>query len=86
MTENKKGISIHFVPDAGDSLIWALSHLTLLTVNVEVSNDGYPHERVVISKATDDGMIVMETDESGDPIRNATWLIPYEVIQSITIL
>jgi hypothetical protein len=78
--------SIRFNDEAIDTYIWALNKLALMTVDIDVTNDGYPHERVVIKRAEEDGLVICESDETGKPISNATWMIPYEVIQSITIL
>jgi hypothetical protein len=81
-------MTIKFNPDAIDSYIWTLNKLALMTVDIEVNNEVYPipHQRVVISKATDDGLIIWEGDETGKPVKSATWMIPYEAIQSITVL
>ena len=81
-------MTIKFNPNAIDSYIWTLNKLSLMTVDIEVSTEVYPipHERVVIRKATEDGLIIWEGDETGKPVKGATWMIPYASINSITIL
>jgi hypothetical protein len=80
-------MTIKFNPNAVDSYIWTLNKLSLMTVDIEII-DIYPipHKRVVIRKATEDGLIIWEGDETGKAVKGATWMIPYDNIASITIL
>ena len=81
-------MTIKFNKDAIDTYIWTLNKLALMTVDIEVINDVYPipHERVVIRKADDDGLIIWEGDETGKPVKGATWIISYANIASVTVL
>lgn len=53
----------------------ALTALADWTVRGDFANDGYPSDCVIV-KADEDGLTICESDESGAPIRNATWLGP----------
>lgn len=77
---------LQFNDDALDTYIWALNKMHLYTVNIDVNNDGYPHEKVVIIEAKEDVLMVCETDDDTLPIMNSTWEIPYEAIRSITVI
>ena len=47
---------------------------------------GLPSERVVVLLADDEGIAVCETTDDGAPIRNGTWHIGYDEIDTLTIL
>lgn len=79
-------MEIHFNDDAVDSYIWTLNKLTLMTANIDVTNDAYPHESVVIKSVNDDGITVWEAGPDGAPIKNATWVIPHQVVNSVTVI
>lgn len=78
---------IEFADDAGDAAARGISAFAEFVVDLELTNQGYPHKRVLIVRVDEDGdVVVCETDDDGVPIRNSTWAIPLEVIKKVTVL
>lgn len=76
--------SIHFAPEAHDSLLTVANGLIGFTV--EVTNGDFP---VVILGAYDDGLHVVAADDNGRPMRpeDANPAIePWDDIDRITVL
>jgi hypothetical protein len=63
-----------------------LNDLRDWTVDIDRTNDGYPARGVVKEADEMDGLTVYEADETGGPIRNSTYCIPWEALRGITIL
>lgn len=76
---------IKFDDDAVDSMIRVLNGISLFTIQGEWTNDGFPSDCSIV-KADDEGVTICEVDDTGSPIINATWLVGYDEIISITIL
>lgn len=76
---------IKFGDDAVDSMVHMLNALSGWTIKGEWTNDGFPSE-CAIYVANDEGLTITEIDDSGRPIINATWLVGYDEIISITVL
>jgi hypothetical protein len=63
----------------------ALAALREWAVEGDFTNDGYPSDCVILAAGTD-GVTICESDESGSPIRNSTWLVPWDEIRRITVI
>jgi hypothetical protein len=62
----------------------ALNALAGWTIRGDFSSAGYPAD-AVICDASEDGLKVFEADETGAPVTNATWVVPWECVDGITV-
>lgn len=86
MSETDPRLDIRFVASESSSVISeALRALIGFTVDLDVSNDGYPSENVHVLRVDADGdLVICETDR-GIPIEAATWAVPQSVIRSVKV-
>lgn len=76
---------LDFQTESPVALVMALRALVDWAIEGDFTNDGYPSDCAILN-ADDDGLTICEYDDSGVPIRNATWLVPWDEIRRITVL
>jgi hypothetical protein len=87
--------TIEFASGAWEAAARGIAAYAEFIVDLDLTNDGYPHAQVMILRVEDDGDVVVCETEGDDsapiatprtPIRNSTWAIPLEVIKKVTVL
>lgn len=81
-----EGMQIEFNLADTDAPLRSLAGYTVdITLSPE-GDTGYPTQSVSIVRIDEDGdVVVCETDD-GEPISNATWAIPSNYVQKVTVL
>jgi len=70
----------------GDTLNTVLSMMKGYTVDMPAAKDYVGTTTVVLVSANPNGVLVNEADNTGAPIKNATWLIPWDEIKEIIVV
>lgn len=76
---------LDFQTDSPLATSLALAALADWAIEADFTNDGYPSDCVIVTAGTV-GITICESDESGYPIRNATWLVPWDEVRRITVI
>lgn len=78
--------TIKFNDEAHAILVQALLALLDTTIVGEFTNDGFPANCVIVGVDEIEGLTICEADEFGSPIRNSTWLVPWEQVVAVTVV